>query len=169
MQIHVGGDGTLIALVNTSKYQSYVGEGWYEDNKLTSHLITEANKLNILAWGSGFECDWIVEFNDGISSKSGFREFTGFLDVQENAVHLINYDSLTMAAQFDDIQLPDKETSKYRVDIPSGLYKFRILQLVDTSQDGWWDVFENKPAFIIEYEPVSSGSNNMHEVPWFSL
>ncbi|MGB4811441.1 MAG: hypothetical protein WBP13_03025 [Methylophilaceae bacterium] len=169
MQLHIGGDCSALALVNPKKYVSFVGEDWYENKNLINHLITQTNQLNILMWGTGFEFDWIVEFKEGISNKNGFREFTGFLNNQDDALFLMNYDSLTMAAQFDDIELPDKETAKYRVNIPNGLYKFRVLQLVDTSQDGWWNEFADVPAFTIEYERVPTGSNNINAIPWYDL
>jgi hypothetical protein len=169
MRIQVFGDGTMLALVNTAKYTSFVGKDWYENNNLSNHITTQTNQLSILAWGTGFNFGWIVEFSEGISSKSGFREFTGYLNNEENALFFADYDRLTMAAQFDDIKMPDRETLNFRIDISQGIYKVRVLQIADPSQENWWKSFEIEPAFIIEYERVSSGQNNMSEVPWFSL
>ena len=167
--VHVGGDGIVLALVDTGSYASFVEEDWAQDGSLVSHLVEQMNALSLLAWGTGFETDWKVEFRQGVTDLKGFRNFGGILRSTTGKLHLVNYDSLTMAARFPDYVLPDQETQRYAIDFPVGTYRFHIVQMPDPNSDGWWEEYEDKPEFIIEWESVERGSNGFGEVPWFKL
>jgi len=99
MRIHVGGDGSNLALVDTREYQSFVGADWCEDGLLYKHLRAQIGQAHALVWAVGFESDWKVDIEEGHSTERGFRAFTGDIVNTGNSLHLVNYDSLTMAAQ----------------------------------------------------------------------
>jgi hypothetical protein len=165
MIVHVGGDGSHLALVDTGSYTSFVGRNWAEGDLLYKHLVEQANSLHALAWATGFETDWRVEVRPGITLKRGFREFSGNIKSTVGALHLVNYDSLTMAAQFEDHRLPDKETNHYSVPLESGSYAFRVVQLVNP-RSSWSESLGDGAAFVLEFEPTTEQSNHFTAVPW---
>lgn len=164
MRIHVGGDGSFMALVDCTRYKSFVGD-WTADSQLTRHLLAESNQRTLLFWETGFESDWLFEVSAGITSRTGFREFVGYIECSSGALHLVNYDSLTMAAQFDDHRLPDKETAGYRLDLPNGLYQIRVVQMVDP-EEPWWETLGDNPAFLLEYEAFNGNPPAVDALPW---
>lgn len=164
MIIHVGGDGSHLAIGDLDRYESFVGE-WSENDRLRRHLLAQAKSESIIAWGSGFETDWPISIKPGISEQKGYREFRSVISTQSGKLHLINYDSLTMAAQFDDYRLPDKETISYGFQILPGRYVFRIVQLVNPDTN-WWETLGDAPAFLIEYEPADNSDLPQQIIPW---
>ena len=166
MQIHVCGDASLVSLIDCARYPSYVSRDWDEDRRLVKHLIAQANQRCILSWGTGFETDWRFEVRQGITADAGFREFTGYIACTDGALYLANFDSLTMAAQFEDNALPDEETANYKIELANGLYQVRVVQLVDPSTE-WWDVLgEDKPAFLLELAPFAGDPPTVETLPW---
>jgi hypothetical protein len=164
MIVHVLGDASHLALVDANRYASFVGD-WGEDNRLYRHLVGQARQRHALAWGTGLETDWRVEIRKGITGRKGFREFEGTIRNTGDALHLVNYDSLTMAAQFEDHLLPDRETANYKVPLPPGLYRFRVVQLVDPTTR-FRETLGEAPAFLLEYETCEEGAPRLEDVPW---
>lgn len=163
--IHVGGDGSQLAIGDLDRYESFVGD-WDENDRLRKHLIAQADKEAIIAWGSGFETDWVVSIQPGFSGRKGYREFRSVISTPSGKLHIVNYDSLTMAAQFDDYRLPDKETYAYAFQVPPGRYQFRIVQLVNPDTDWWTHLGEGDPAFLVEYEPAGTSDRPQQTIPW---
>ena len=163
--IHVGGDASHLAIADLDRYESFVGD-WDKHDRLRKHLIAQADKESIVAWGSGFETDWIVSIQPGISGRQGYREFRSVISTKSGILHLVNYDSLTMAAQFDDYGLPDKETRSYAFHVPPGRYRVRVVQLVNPDSNWWEDQGADDPAFLIEYEPADSSDRPQQLIPW---
>lgn len=158
MRIHVGGDGSHLALVDTRQYRSFVGADWCENGLLYKHLSAEIGQAHALVWAVGFESDWKVDIEEGHTTEPGFREFTGDIINTGQLLHLVNYDSLTMAAQFDDILLPDDETADYEIPLAPGAYRIRVVPMFDPASE-WWDVLgEESPAFRIEYQAIDAAN-----------
>lgn len=168
MHVHVGGDGSHLALVDTRQYQSFVGRDWADGERLYEHLVHQAGLGHILAWRAGFESDWLVEVRAGHSTDSGFRSFVADIFNTGDSLHLVNYDSLTMAAQFDDHVLPDAETTHYQVSIPPGAQRVRVVQLFDPKSK-WWETLGDSPAFRIEHEPSLAQNSKEVGVHWWQL
>ena len=164
MIIHVMGDGTVLSLIDCENYASYIGD-WDEPGRLRAHLLAEARQQHIVAWGSGFEADWRVEVRHGITEQEGYRDFLAVIECSSGVLHLANYDSLTMAAQFDDYEMPDEETADYAIEVPKGLYKVRVVQLL-TPDERSWDAHEDEPHFLLELEPVDVPPDIDAEFPW---
>ena len=159
MELEIYGDGSHLALVDTGHYASFIGD-WSEDRRLVTHLVREMNSGHILAWCTDIESDWSVTIRPGISATPGFREFTGVIDNRSGTLHLVNYDSLTMAAQFEDHRLPDGDTVD-GLPIPPGLHRVRVVQ-VSGPED------EDPLSMLIEYEPATANDNRFEEVPWLT-
>lgn len=135
MEIHVGGDASLLTLANLELYPSFIGRDWSENFKLQKHLLDESDKMSIVLWGTGFECDWKVAFREGITDQKGVRSSEQYINNSTGDLYLLNFDSLTMAAQFEDHSLPDEETSEYKIELPKGLLKIRIIQMINPTKD----------------------------------
>jgi len=165
MIVRIGGNGSHLALLDLSRYSSFVAHDWARDNLLHRHFVEQMNAQCALVWATGFEASWRVEIEAGITSRKGFREFVRSIRNATDALYLANYDSLTMAAQFADYVLPDQATSGHRIPLASGLYRFRVVQLVDPDSD-WWETLGENPAFRLEYEPTMQISPPCKEIPW---
>jgi hypothetical protein len=148
MHVQVGGDGSFLALVDTCRSESFVGGDWSEDDRLHKHLAAQSGMGRIPAWGVGFESDWIVDIQAGHSTER-FREFVADIINTGDALHRVNHDSLTMAAQFDDHLLPDEETADDAVPMPPGAYRVRVLKMFDPTSNGWDVLGDASPAFRI--------------------
>ncbi|USK62352.1 hypothetical protein LIT37_22915 (plasmid) [Peribacillus asahii] len=64
-----------------------------------------------------------------------FRKAVGYIKVTENQLYLVDYDCLTMSAQFEDEKVPDKNCSDYKIKIENGIYKVEIIQYYNIDQD----------------------------------
>lgn len=162
--VHVWGDGSHLAIVDLDRYQAFVGD-WDQDDRLRKHLLAQAGREAIVAWGAGFETDWVVSIRPGFSARQGFREFRSVISTQTGRLYLLNYDSLTMAAQFDDYRLPDKDTVATAFQVPPGRYRARIVQLVDPDTVVQ-ERDDRDPEFLIEYEPAGEQDHPQQAVPW---
>ena len=164
MIIHVMGNGSVLSLIDCDSYSSYLGD-WNQPGRLRAHLLTEARQHHIVAWGTGFEADWCVEVRDGITAQEGHRDFLAVIECTSGVLHLANYDSLTMAAQFDGYTLPDEETAAYTLELPKGLYKVRVVQLLSADERAW-DAHDAEPQFLLELEHTDVPPEADAELPW---
>jgi len=150
-------DSGLLALVDCSAYRAFVSPDWtYED--IVRHFSVAAKERSLAMWACGDGGDaYVVRVRPGISSESGYRSTYGAISVTNGALHLLSYDALTMAAQFEDEVLPPKHEEHLRVTLPNGNYRIRVVQLYDPRRSSKPD--ENEPDFAVEYEPGDA-------VPW---
>jgi len=133
--IHVGGDGSSLALIDASRYEGFIRDGdWGKGDKLIKHLREQARDLRVLLWLTGMERDWKVEVHIGAPSVSIDRDRVGLITAKSDRLHLMNYDSLTMAAQFEDHHLPDKETKKYAITVSPGSYLCTLQTLFEPGE-----------------------------------
>jgi len=154
MVFDVVGDGNYLALVDTHRYVSFVGEDWSQNDRLLEpHFIAQMQKRALLIWGTGFETDWRVEVRFGFSQQKAFREILGTLEISEGEAFLLNDDSLTMAAPYQDRCLPDNDCKLRRITVTPGAYDCRILQMVDPEtyfRTTAADAEDRPPEFVIE-------------------
>jgi hypothetical protein len=140
-------DSGLLGLVDCKSYQSFISPDWtYEE--IVAHF-SEANRWHSLAvWECGDGGDsYVIRVRQGITSESGFRQITGAIRVTAEALNLVSYDSLTMAAQFSDEVLPPKHERDLCIELPNGDYQIRVIQTYDPS----CCTRPKEPHFIIEY------------------
>ena len=166
MLIRIDDDGSHLALVDVKRYVSFVGENWHEDDRLYRHLVSMANQQSIIAWQTGFEADWRVEISTGLTARRGFREFTARITNTSDALYMVDYGSLSMAAQFDDHVLPDKESLHHRVPLSSGHYRVRVVQMFDPKST-WWESLGDSPAFLLEFEACQAVPDGSIGVQWW--
>ena len=86
---------------------------------------------HLLIWGTGMELFWSIDVSFQPTRASGFREVVGSIDASRGRLLLTSYESLTMAAQFPDVTLPEAHERGQVLSVSPGLYDCRIVQLSD--------------------------------------
>jgi hypothetical protein len=146
-------DSGLLALVDCSAYRPFVGEDWtYE--RILQHFNGCTKDRTIAVWNCGDGGDsYVVRVRSDITSDSGFRSIDGAISVTGGALHLVSYDVLTMAAQFEDEPLPSKHERHLRIELENGNYRIRLVQLYDPGRLNRPD--HTTPDFLVEFEQVA--------------
>jgi len=97
----------------------------------------------------------------------GFREVSGALQVVGGSLLLTNYESLTMAAQFKEVTLPEKHQKDLLVLLPDGGYTCRIIQMFDPEQEK--TVSDDNPDFVVEVVKATANTSPWEGIPWFKV
>lgn len=156
-------DSGFLAIYDPEKYSSFVDEDW-EFDQLLNHFVDQINKNHLLVWATGSAGTWKVEIGSEITDRQGFRQLTGFINILDNRLCLANYETLTMAAQFSDVRLPEPHLNYLTLPLNNGFYRCRIVQLFDPNSSS--DSSQNVD-FAIELEQAQDGQNNWITLPWF--
>ena len=157
-------DSGFLALVVPATYSSFVDRKWTID-QIVGHFQAQMARRSLLIWSTGLEGCWNVEVVLGSTTTQGFREVTGPLHVVGGHVLLSSYDSLTMAAQFNDVVLPEKHEQHLLLPISDGTYACRIVQLFDPD-DFDFDSNTDTANFLIELTNAAPGITAWNEIPW---
>ncbi len=91
---------------------------------------------------------------------------SGPVRVAGGAVLVTNYDSLSMAAQFKDVRLPEQYQRDLLVEIPDGHYCCRVAQMFDPGKVE--SAGPGKPDFVLEFSRPAGTPAAWSEIPWFS-
>lgn len=130
----ISDDASFLGLINTDLYESFIDEDWeFEDIEV--RVIRECQKGHLLFWGTSVPNYWTVRICHQASTQNAFKSFKGKIKVTNSKLHLINYESITLAAQFEDEQLPDSDLETLYVSLENGIYEVTIRQLLDPEQD----------------------------------
>lgn len=143
-------DSGLLALVDCSTYRPSVGADWTYEG-LLQHFNGSTKDRTLAVWDCGDGGDsYVIQVRSGITTESGFRSIDGAMNVTGGALHLVSYDALTMAAQFDDEVLPSKHERHLRIGLENGYYRIRLVQLYDPARLKKPD--HSTPDFVVEFE-----------------
>ena len=161
----IDNDGFL-ALVDTSKYSSYLTEDW-DLNELLDHFVGQMNKGNFLIWRTGYEGgEWNVDMVSKPSDKKSFREFKSLIEVTNGILYLTEYSDLTMAASYSDQRIPSKHNSDVFFELENGIYDITIRQLFNPDIDD--EGMEEKTNFEIVIETTKDiKANNFERIQWY--
>jgi hypothetical protein len=166
----IADDSGFIALVDPADYQSFVDSAWTL-NQLVRHFKEEMKSGRLVIWGTGREDLWQVDIHFGRSSDTGFREFSTILRASTGQLLLTNYESLTMAAQFEDVSLPENHQRNLLIPITPGVYRCRIVQRLDPDATDP-TLRDNKADFLVELTLVNDDDEEVEDVPlipWTNL
>lgn len=166
MVLEISDDSGLIALMDAETYNAFIDPDW-ELEQLTNRFKEEIQKKHLLIWGTAPGGGlWNLEIRFGLTAESGFRTVEGVITCSKKELYLVSYESLTMAAQFDDITLPEDHLKDLRIQLETGTYKCRIIQMFDptvlTSDS-------STISFIIEFDKAQGNEPLWTEIPWFKL
>lgn len=162
------GDTNFIGVANADKYKSFVDEDWELDS-LLQHFGDEIKQGHILVFQmteEGIEYSWRVDIRlgtDEIAHKC-FRKTVGYIEVTENQLYLVDYDCLTMAAQFEDNKVPDQNCSNYKIEIENGFYKVEVVQYYNVDKDEF--VGTSETDILLNFIEVSTIETIAKSVFW---
>ena len=159
----ISDDSGFLALIEPRNYTSFVDEDW-ELEQLFKHFKNQMGKGNMLIWATG-ECNtWNVEVNRFFTDTKGFREAFGSIKVESESVYLINYESLTMAAQFSDIHLPESHMNDLFIELENGCYNVRIVQFYNPDTNTY--AGRRDVDFLIEFEKTDKLQDSLTHITW---
>lgn len=156
-------DSGFLGIIEPKRYLSFVDEDW-EIQQLLNHFRDHIKNKNMLLWGTGCENTWRVQVRRYISKEIGCREFTAQINVESNVLYLINYESLTMGAQFPDVELPESYMKDLRIDLDNGLYRVRVVQFYNNEAGCY--INRDDVNFLIELEKDENYVENSINIPW---
>lgn len=158
-------DSGFLAVVVPATYSSFVDNNW-EFDQLFDHFRQQMMQQTLLIWGTGLEGFWKVDIRVQKPNVHGFREASGPLHVVGGAILVTNYESLTMAAQFEDVRLPEEHQQDLLVNLADGDYCCRIVQMFDPEQQESAEV--DQADFVVEFSRPKVLPQSWSKVPWFA-
>lgn len=131
-KLKISDDSGFIGLANLNKYNGFIGRHWDFD-LIKKRVIEEMCKNKILFWSTGREDTWnvLITMNSENLHSNPYREEEALIEVTHNKLHFVNYETLTMAAQFKDIVLPESHMKDLSINLENGHYLVSISQLLN--------------------------------------
>lgn len=161
--LRVTDDSGFLAIVVPAAYEGFVDSDWKLD-QLFRHFVAQMSRRSLLLWGTGLEGDWRVDVRLGHSESHGFREVVGLIHVVGGRVLVTNFESLTMAAQFANITLPEQHEQNLLVELPDGAYDCRVIQMFDPSTSE--SACTCEADFVLEFSPAKGSLESWARIPW---
>lgn len=153
----------LNLIIEPNRYTSFVDEDWKLE-QLFNHFKGQITMGNMLLWSTG-ECNtWNVEINNFFTSTTGYRESVRSIRVYTGKLYLINYESLTMGAQFSNICLPEGNMMDLGIELENGNYNVRIVQFYNPNTFSY--IGRNDIDFLIEFERSVKFENISNQIIW---
>lgn len=132
----VDGSGFL-GLVDPDAYEGFVGEDWSYET-LFGHFGAQMGRGALLLWatsGDGAGGTWTVAVGAGVAGGvggiAGARSVTGPIRSRHGRLCLVDYETLTMAAQFADVTLPEPHLADLELAVAPGAYACTVTQVHD--------------------------------------
>ena len=158
-------DYGCFAILDPESYLGFVSEDWTIQG-LKKHFIEQNERGALISWGCGCG-NWIVKLVFGSSNETGFRSFESGIKTNGKLL-LTTYESLTMAAQFEDVTLPETHEVGQVIKVASGNYKVTVVQCFSTEEAESDKVFnQTTPHYIVSLESTNNDIVPVKEVPWF--
>lgn len=164
--LKISDDSGFLALLDPVAYSGFVDEGW-ELQQLYIHFRAEMKRHTLVVWGTGLEGVWNVDVTLKKSRVRPYREITAPLVVTAGKLLVTNFESLTMAAQFSDVRLPQKHETKQLVPVPNGQYSCRVIQCFNPKQERQEQSAEFvTPDFVVELTRARTLPRAPRGIPW---
>jgi len=149
--LHIIDDSGLLALVDVSTYQGFIGDDW-DFLTLQSHIQSQSDLGRIAFWRCG---DGGGEYR--IKRVSENMSLHPILDTSiksgAQGLFLVSYSALTMVAQFEDETLPSRNEADLNLDIDAGNYHLQIYQHYEP--DDYNFTSESGPHFSLKFKKLS--------------
>ena len=162
MKVQVTDDSGFLALIDPDAYSGFVAEDWVLE-ALVARFHQEMAARHLLIWGTGQEGCWTVEVSLSRAVEAGIREVTGSIVATNGRLLVTNYESLTMVAQFSDLALPEPHQTALVIEVPSGLYRCRVVQHALEAAN-WAEGCDAE--FRIELQPTELAEPPWAKIPW---
>jgi hypothetical protein len=157
--LNVSDDSGFLAILDPAAYEGFVRVDW-ELEDVVRRFKREMQRRRLLLWGTGSSNIWKVRVLEGVESPPGFRTIVGPLEVTEGRILLASYESLTMAAQFEDVHLPEAYEAEQELQVESGTYDCTIVQTIDP------DDYTEDVAFTVILNRTDHPAEPWHEIAW---
>ena len=159
-------DYGCLAIVDPENYEGFVSEDWAIEG-LLQHFIAQNQCGSLTAWGCS-DGNWNVKIIIGSSNEVGFQSFVSGFKTTGKAL-LTSYESLTMAAQFEEVLLPETHEIEQVFELTPGNYRITVTQLFQPSQAESDEVFNQKsPHYLVTLELVDEEVPPIQKIPWFA-
>ncbi|MDC0230670.1 hypothetical protein OAK19_01770 [Aureispira] len=165
IEFEISDDASFLGLINTDQYNSFVDENW-EFEQVKERIINESNKGHLLFWGTDIPNFWTVRICDQPIAKEAFKSFEGKIKVTNSRLYLINYESLTLAAQFEEEQLPEEHLADLYVKLQNAVYNVTIRQLFDPEKGEIEDILGFEIVLQKSKTKNSKTLNSFNELIW---
>lgn len=119
-----------MGLLDPATYRGFAGHEW-DLRELMAVFRREMRDRRLLLWGTGAEGAWDVDVTFVPTERAGEQETTGGIVCLSGRLCLVNYETLTMAAQFADVRLPEPHHAKLCFEAPAGSYRCRVVRRAD--------------------------------------
>jgi hypothetical protein len=162
MPFKVTDDSGFLAIIDPDTYRGFLQADWTWKT-IEDHFRREMREGHLLIWGTGMEHVWRIEVSFTPTKVARFREVIGSIIASQGRLLLTNYESLTMAAQFRDVVLPQSHEREQVLSVQPGRYDCRIIQLSDPKSDA---AFEEPVNFIYEFTRATSAREAWSVLPW---
>jgi hypothetical protein len=155
-------DSGFLAIIDPDAYQGFVQKDWTLD-LLGERFTREMAERHLLIWSTGVGNIWNIQVSFQPTGISGFREIVGSIKSSRGRLLLTNYESLTMAAQFSNVSLPQAHEQESVLEVQPGLYDCRVIQLSDPDTSA---PFEEPVSFVYEFTPATQEREAWTQIPW---
>lgn len=151
-EFEITDDAGFLGLVNANLYRSFIDEDW-EFDQLKERIIQESNKGHLLFWGTEVPNTWTVRVCSTPVADKEIKSFEGKINVTKSKLYLLNYETISIAAQFDDKHLSEDDLKDYCIPLENGVYSVTIRQLLDPEED---DIREEALGFELVLQKISN-------------
>jgi len=163
VRLELTDDSGFLALIDPDAYSGFVGPDW-QLNRLFEVFHEHMARRAMLLWGTRPDggC-WTVEVSMAGVSPRGTREVWGTIRASQGRLCVTNYESLTMAAQFDDVALPEAHDADCVWNVEPGLYDCHIVQV--SQEPRMWDRAAS-PDFCLRLYATAEPRRAWVRIPW---
>lgn len=161
--LEITDDSGFLALIDPDAYSGFVGADWTL-GQMQKRIAREMAERHLLIWGTGQAGCWTVAFSFEPRQTAGIlREVQGSIISSKGRLCVTNYESLTMAAQFSEVRLPEDHQADLVLSVKPGSYSCRIAQLSMVAH-GWDQALP--PEFLVELQLDPVLASVWERIPW---
>lgn len=157
-------DSGFLGIIDPDRYESFVDENWTFES-IRAHIVRQMAQRRILMWSTGGEGTRRLAITTWPDELRGHRHIVGPIEVSVGRLCLVNYETISMAAQFKDVAIPEKHMEDCVFSLPSGLYQCRITQTANP--DETTPSFDESIAhFVLAFEMLDTSTLPWTDIAW---
>lgn len=160
--LRISDDDGYLAVVDPDAYDAYIGPDW-TFHELEQRVLREMREHHLLVWGSGGEGEWLVLVSSEPVAVTDEDSVVGRIDVAAGRLLVTSFSSLSMAAQFDDVHLPESHEGAQIVHVPVGSYSCRVIRFRSPTRVAG----SIEPVhYVLELSVSTEHAASWREIPW---
>ena len=168
-EFEIPDDSGIIAVVDAARYTPFIGPYWTLE-QILGRFCEAMQQHCLLVWSPGCEGNWRVVACLGEPLPGACRSAEATIRVTGPGLHLVSYDSLTMAAQFPDEPIPQPHEQGNLIRLSEGLYTCNVAQFFPPDESQTEAVFaQSGPHFRLSFRPSLDALPPWSSVQWLVL